>query len=148
MNSPFPECYSETLDGSLQWQADAKDTFTEVANPYVVGMVGILLESSPLLSGLLCISQGIPQPYSFGERGFPQAASPEIQRIHQDFAEDSTIRATSYVTRAELEAKLGELMLLPDAQALAVLPKLQMLIKQIPETTTDSTKQRIVFWFT
>lgn len=139
--------YSETLSDAKQWIADTADTFqmmTAPGNPAWPEMLPLTTITKKPLMGLLIMGSTPPTfPYSFGERGFPQNASREVTEVYLEYTE---ARYASALTRDDLEAKVGELMILPDQQALSVRPLLVDLVRMLPDFHGDPKHQRIVFW--
>lgn len=141
-------CYSETLSPALSWEADNAHTFekaTASGNDPWPEMLPTYDDHKPLVFGL--ISMGInttSYPWSFAPRGFPPNASPEVNEL---FLHQTDAQRASYLTRQELEGKLGELMILPDQRALACKAPLQELLSALPAHNGDPSHQRIVFWF-
>lgn len=139
--------------------------FTEVRNPetntwrpakpekfdlYDDGRMRI--EQSPwirrnyLLFGLLADEVRISFDFSFPQQGLPDDISEEVDEVHTDWKDDA--HSHSYLTRAELETKLIELLITPKSEGVDYCTQaLSALLKQLPEPPEDHNDQRLVFWF-
>lgn len=141
-------CYSETLNPAKQWEADNRHTYemvTAVGNLAWPEMIPNYSMRNAALCGLLAMGVSGAYPFSFAQRGFPNNASKEVKAV---FIESSGTHFPSFLTREELETKLGELMILPDQRALALKAHLTELVQELPLYTGDPKNSRIVFWFT
>jgi hypothetical protein len=141
-------CFSETLNPPLQWQADNRHTFemaTAPGNAPWPEMVPTYSEQKPALYGLLVMGVQTAYPFSFGGRGFPKNASREVEKM---FLDATDAHNPSYLFREDLEGKMGELMILPNQQALALRPILADFLQALPAFHGNPKHQRIVFWFT
>ena len=141
-------CYAETLNEAKQWQATNGHTFvmaTATGNDPWPEMLPDFSGRNYALFGLLAMGVAkVSYPFSFAQRGFPKNASREVTTIYLDRTD---LHDASWLTREELEGKLGELMILSDQRALAIRPHLVELLKELPEHQGESKHQRIVFWF-
>ena len=140
--------YTETLDAAMKWQADMRHTFqiqsahTAAAFPV---MAPLFEDKDVSLSRILTMSSSVSYPFSFPVRGFPSSnASNEVKAIYGDVEGPTN---ASYITREELQNKSGELLIIPQHQALAARPRLLEFIQTLPEHQGDPAHQRIVFWF-
>jgi hypothetical protein len=144
-------CYSESLDKNMKWQADNRHTFemaTAVGNDPWPEMLPTYDDFNPSLNGLLLMGANRNSPpFAFAARKFPSKASIEVKRLYTEEHSGDKYLA-SYLTRAELESKTAELLIINNDKALAVRPHLIDLIKKLPKTSVEEKNQRIVFWFT
>lgn len=141
-------CYTETLNDSKQWEADNRHTFlmaTAPGNDAWPEMLPNYDGRNYALFGLICMGvRNTAFPFSFAQKGFPKNASREVTAM---FLDKTDARNPSWLTREDLEGKLGELTILSDQRALAIRPHLVEFLQALPEYHGPSKNQRIVFWF-
>lgn len=93
--------------------------------------------------------------FSFGERGFPEDASPPVRKEYETWASDA--HTPSYLTLRELKQKALELLLFTNKQQLEVRNAQQALRKLIEQLSNLGPEEdgpplsdeeiRLVFWF-
>lgn len=153
--------YSETkIDG--QWRCDQADSFREVKENGEHSYFD--LDSFPnedrdyWMFGLLNNGVRTEWPYSFQEKGFPVPASREVAKVFAGWQDDA--HSPSFLTRAELKAKLQELKPIraeymirsdiPIDERAAIehhAKRLQEIIDNLSNESVSDENQRIVFWF-
>jgi len=144
--------YSETKkDG--QWVADLLHTLrtptleeledgerAEINKSYRgrnYGLFGLLT------NGEVRYELGFGLPY---HETIPEDTSSVIKDMYT--AWDCDAHSPNYLTVKQLKAKALEMLVIPDPEALELLPSLTSLINGLPESTNpDPEEQRIVFWF-
>lgn len=139
--------YSETFkDG--KWVADCANTFNvDVDDNDYVDMTSSYSEGRDYaLFGLLCNGVRCQWPWSFEERGFPNDASDELQKLCKQWDGDG--HSHSWLTVAELKGKSVEMLIQPEMEARELNRYLTQLINGLPASASDNPEQqRIVFWF-
>lgn len=142
--------YSETKKNGI-WVADKADSFNPNEDADENGENGYVHINSSYSGGrnywlfdLLNNNVRTVFPWSFDENGFPDDASPEITACYQHL--DTDAHSASYLTRLDLQKKAAELLLIADKDARDLSGYLVSLIGGLPECT-DTSEQRIVFWF-
>jgi hypothetical protein len=140
-------CYVETLSSDMKWKANNAHTF-EIASAWGNDpwpeMLPNYTKCDYGLFGLLAMGIKTSFPFSFAQRGFPSNSSDEVTKV---FKATTNPEGASWITREELEGKIGELTIITDQQALVMLPRLTEFLKKLPEHSGDPKHQRIVFWF-
>lgn len=152
--------HSETkVDG--EWVCDQANTRT--VEVYEEGTPHIGLENFPhrgrnyWLFGLLNPECGRSEwPWSFEPKGEPEDSSAEVQEQIREWGADG--HSHSYLTRAELKAKLGEihlaraeLLITPGGMQYSeganhLMQRLHEIISSLNAAVPDED-QRLVFWF-
>lgn len=141
--------YTETLNKAKQWEADQAYSFQVTMgkdNKSWPGMVPAChVRPDPILYGLLAMGSGTPTPYGFGIKNFPKNASKEVTEVFLDNPESTR---ANWITRKDLDAKAGSLILLNTNNSLAVHSRLVNFLKKLPDPVDgDTSRQRIIFWF-
>jgi len=139
--------YTETLDQSMQWSADMAHSYLMASAPGNQDWPEMAVaydDRNPALFGVLSMGVGMSYPFSFVGRDFPTNASKEVTQLylHADAPHNP-----SFLTKDDLEGKLGELMIIPDQKALACRAHVQEILRSFPARDVPSEHQRIVFWF-
>ena len=155
--------YSETRRADGQWQCDQAASFQEVEEEddiYSYSDLDVFpnRDRDYWLFGLLNDGVRTEWPYSFQGKGFPNSASREVAEVFSSWRDDA--HSASFLTRAELKAKLQELkpiraeymirsdVAIHEREAIEHHAKrLQEIINNLSNESVSDESQRIVFWF-
>lgn len=135
--------YSESLNEQGEWIADSKGSYERVKEDghEYPEMDELHQWRNYALFGVLAEVRS-SWPYSFEAKGFPEDSSEEVSKIFTWW--DTDAHTPSYLTKAELQQKVAELLISPLEGAANNRGYLNEIVSQL---NGEPTKQRIVFWF-